>query len=199
MDKFWDERYAEKEFAYGKDPNEFFRQELLKLPPGRLLLPGEGEGRNGVFAASIGWDVIAFDQSEEGRKKALSLAKQKGVNLKYQITSINDFENKPESFDCIALIFVHFPETERKIIHQKLLSFVRPGGKIIIEVFSKSQLGRSSGGPKLLEMLYSEPELREDFRKLNALQITELEGELNEGKYHQGKAMLIRLLGEKRT
>ena len=197
MDKFWDERYAEKEFAYGEKPNEFFRQELLKLPPGRLLLPGEGEGRNAVFAASIGWEVIAFDQSEEGRKKALSLANQKGVNLKYQITSINDFENKPESFDCIALIFVHFSEAERKTIHQKLFSFLRPGGKIIMEVFSKSQLGRSSGGPKLPEMLYSEPELREDFLNLNALQITELEVELNEGKYHQGKAMLIRLLGEK--
>lgn len=197
MDKFWDERYASEEFVYGEEPNEFFRQEIMKLTPGRLLLPGEGEGRNALFAASFGWDVLAVDQSSEGRKKAMMLANRKGHSFEYYLGNIDDFVAPENSFDCIALIFVHFPEGERSTIHKKLVTFLKPGGKIIMEVFSKRQLGRNSGGPKLPELLYSESELKDDFSTLGKLQVTELEAELNEGNYHVGKAVLIRLLAEK--
>ena len=75
---FWDERYSTDEFIYGKEPNEFFRENLLKIRPGKLFLPGEGEGRNAVFAAKNGWTVDATDQSEIGKLKALKLASESG-------------------------------------------------------------------------------------------------------------------------
>ena len=129
--EFWDQRYAAKDFVCGVEPNAFFRQEILKISHGRLLLPGEGEGRNAAFAASIGGKVIAFDQSSEGRKKALRLAKREGVEIVYLVAALNEFNAKPESFDCIAIVFVHFTEAERNIIHQKLLSFINLAFKVV--------------------------------------------------------------------
>lgn len=197
MRDFWDQRYAAKEYVYGEVPNEFFRKEIEKLNPGKILLPGEGEGRNAVFAATLGWEVVAFDQSREGRKKALELASRKNVTFSYQVTDMNEFVADHGTFDCIAMIFVHFSEPERQIFHKKLLSLLKPGGTLIMEVFSKDQLGRKSGGPQHLDLLYSEEDLRADFSGLNLLQIQALETNLKEGRYHEGMAAVIRLAGKK--
>lgn len=197
MKDFWDQRYAEEEYVYGEVPNEFFRKEIEKLNPGKILLPGEGEGRNAVFAATLGWEVVAFDQSREGRKKALELAGRKNVTLGYQVTGIDEFVADPGTFDSIAIIFVHFSEPERQILHKKLLSLLKTGGTLIMEVFSKDQLGRKSGGPQHLDLLYSEEDLRADFSGLNLLHIQALETNLHEGRYHEGMAAVIRLTGKK--
>ncbi|MDX9941249.1 MAG: methyltransferase domain-containing protein [Bacteroidales bacterium] len=194
---FWDQRYAEDGFVYGPHPNLFFCKELGKLKPGRLLLPGEGEGRNAVYAARRGWEVVAFDQSSEGQRKALALAAQKQLSIEYLVCGVDAFEAEPESFDCLALIFVHFPSVERKGIHQKLISYLKPEGTLIMEVFSKEQLGRKSGGPQHRDMLYSEEELMEDFGLLKSAKILHLETELTEGRYHEGLASVIRLIGKK--
>jgi hypothetical protein len=50
---------------------------LIKLPIGSILFPAEGEGRNAVFAAKLGWAVSAFDISNEGKNKGIKLAKKK--------------------------------------------------------------------------------------------------------------------------
>jgi SAM-dependent methyltransferase len=197
MKDFWDQRYAEEEYVYGEFPNEFFRKEIEKLNPGKILLPGEGEGRNAVFAATLGWEVVAFDQSRKGRKKALELAGRKNVTLGYQVIGIDEFVADPGTFDCIAIIFVHFSEPERQILHKKLLSLLKTGGTLIMEVFSKDQLGRKSGGPQHLDLLYSEEDLRADFSGLNLLHIQALETNLHEGRYHEGMAAVIRLTGKK--
>lgn len=195
--EFWDQRYAEDGFVYGPHPNVFFCEALGKLAPGRVLLPGEGEGRNAIYAAQRGWQVVAFDQSSEGKEKALRLASQKGVSVEYQVCQMEDFKAEQESFDCLALIFVHFHAGERKQIHQKLFSYLKPGGTLIMEVFSNDQLGRTSGGPQHIDLLYSEEELREDFSALQSLNIELIETELKEGRYHEGKASVIRLVGKK--
>ncbi|MEE4177944.1 MAG: class I SAM-dependent methyltransferase [Bacteroides sp.] len=195
--EFWDQRYAEDGFVYGHHPNIFFCKKLGKLAPGRLLLPGEGEGRNAVYAARRGWEVVAFDQSTKGREKALKLASQKKVNIEYQVCKTDDFEAEQESFDCLALIFVHFHAEERKRIHQKLFSYLKPGGTLIMEVFSKDQLGRESGGPQHIDLLYLEKDLCEDFPRLQSFHIEQTEIELKEGRYHEGKASVIRLVGKK--
>ena len=195
--EFWDQRYAGDGFVYGHHPNLFFCREIRKLKPGRLLLPGEGEGRNAVYAARLGWDVVAFDQSREGQRKALELAADKKVKIHYEAVSLEEFKVKPEYFDCLALIFVHFPIDQRKYFHRKLLTYLKPGGVMIMEVFSKDQLGKPSGGPQHLDMLYSEKELLEDFSELKLNQVQHLDTELNEGRYHEGIASVIRLTGRK--
>ena len=109
MKQFWDERYSSKAYAYGTEPNAFFKEKLSIIPPGKLLLPAEGEGRNAVFAAMQGWEVTAFDQSKEGKRKALLLAGEKGVKLDYLVGTLEDMAFEAESFDAIGLVYAHFP------------------------------------------------------------------------------------------
>lgn len=195
MENIWNQRYAQEEYVYGVNPNEFYKEELSKLQPGKILFPAEGEGRNAVYAAIKGWDVVAFDSSEEAKKKAEKLAEKNNVRLNYQTASIEEFEYDENSFDAIVLIYVHTMNREQN--HQKLLRMLKPGGVIILEGFSKEQLMNNSGGPRNSEMLFSKEELTRDFNDLKEKQITKTETELNEGQLHKGNASVIRLLGIK--
>ena len=121
MKQFWNERYAEKEFAYGKEPNQFLKENLHKLPKGKILFVAEGEGRNAVFAAQNGYEVVAFDYSESAKDKALTLAKEQNVRIDYLISDVMDVSFETESFDAIVFIFAHFPAVFRKQAHQKLV------------------------------------------------------------------------------
>jgi SAM-dependent methyltransferase len=197
MKSFWDERYAAQEYVYGETPNAFFKAQLEKLSPGRLLLPCEGEGRNAVFAAQMGWEGEAVDQSEVGRDKALRLAERKGVHFNYQICDWNEAHYPAESFDAIALIFAHLPASIRAIAHQQLIPYLKPGGTLILEGFNPQQLQYQTGGPKDPSMLFTETILRQDFAELELLELYENEEELDEGPYHSGKAAVIMLVGRK--
>ena len=148
MKEFWNERYSSEEFSYGTAPNEFFKNEIEKLSPGKILFPAEGEGRNSVFAAKLGWQVTAFDFSEAGREKALDLAGRSGVTIDYQLVGYEDFEAQPEYFDCLVLIFAHPPEGKRSEYYRKLIKYLRPGGSLILEGFAKEQINYSTGGPR---------------------------------------------------
>ena len=197
MSEFWNQRYAAEEFAYGTDPNLFFKEQLEKIKKGKILLPAEGEGRNAVFAASLDWDVTAFDISTEGKRKAGELAARNKVSFNYLIADYENIQFEPATFDCIALIFAHMPADKRTEYHQKMLSFLKPGGFVLLEGFSKKQINYSSGGPRDFRMLYSKAELETDFQQLSILQIKEVETELNEGGFHNGTAALVRLVGKK--
>ena len=109
MKEFWDKRYADQEMAYGKEPNVFFASEVLKLNAGKILLPAEGEGRNAVHSAKLGWQVSAFDISKKGKQKAEKLALNNKVTIEYFVGGFDEINYKKESFDCIVLIFAHFP------------------------------------------------------------------------------------------
>jgi SAM-dependent methyltransferase len=199
MSNFWNERYSEKEYIYGKDPNVFFEEQLSQLNPGTIILPCEGEGRNAVYAASLGWNVRAFDSSDAGKMKALQLALNKEVIINYVIDDAVTVTYPEDSADVVAFIYAHFPPSIRKQIHQKAIHWLKPGGKIIIEAFHPNQLQNNSGGPKELSMLYTEEMIKEDFEgsKIELLQTTQTI--LEEGKYHEGKADIIRFIAVKET
>lgn len=197
MNAFWDERYAQTEYVYGTQPNVFFQEQLDLLSPGKLLLPAEGEGRNATYAAKQGWQVAAFDLSTEGRNKAQQLTAQQGVEIDYRIMGFEAMDWQAEQFDAIALVFAHLPPPLRMAAYPRLLDFLRPGGTLILEGFAKAQLGKPSGGPKVLEMLFSEAELRADLDALSSMVFEEKEIVLDEGRYHEGAASVIRLVGKK--
>lgn len=197
MKDFWNERYAKKEFIYGREPNEFLREELENSPTGKIILPCDGEGRNAVYAAKLGWEVSAFDFSPSAKEKAKALAKQEGVNPKYEVADILEKEFKENSADVVALIYAHFPEGLRKIAHQKAIKWLKPGGKLILEGFNPKQIDNDSGGPKNIEMLYTEEILREDFKDLKIEKIKSLETNLSEGDFHKGNSEVIRLIAIK--
>lgn len=199
MTDFWNNRFSAPEYVYGTEPNVFFRKTIEKIQPGNMLLPGEGEGRNAVFAASCGWKVVAFDSSTEGKKKALKLAKSKDATIDYMVDDLRNFNYKNNFFDCISLIFIHMPKDFRQIIHKKLFNFLKPGGLIVLEGFSKKQLQYNTGGPRDIDMLFSRKELIEDFSDMEIKSISEQDIFLNEGLFHNGLASTIQLTAIKKN
>ncbi len=197
MKYMWDERYAVEEYVYGTEPNAFFKQEIDKLTPGKLLLPAEGEGRNAVYAASLGWEVHAFDLSVEGYKKAMRLAKTKHVNIKYEVAGFDDVELKDNYFDLVFLCYVHLPSMLRQKYHRIVLQALKPKGTMLLEGFSKTQIDKNTGGPKNVDMLFSKEELTEDFKDMESLSVNSLSEILSEGDFHAGEADIIRLKGIK--
>jgi SAM-dependent methyltransferase len=199
MKNFWNERYSEKEFVYGEDPNEFFAEQLSKLQAGMMILPAEGEGRNAVYAASLGWKVSAFDTSDAGKSKALLLADKKGVTIDYKVDDAVSIFYPDNSAEVVAFIFAHFPPVVRNKIHQKAIQWLKPGGKIILEAFNPNQLNNQSGGPKELAMLYTEEMISNDFENLDIELLQAVQKPLNEGQYHEGMADVIQFVGTKKN
>ena len=197
MLEFWNERYASEEYVYGKEPNIFFKSWVDRMPPGRILLPGEGEGRNAAYAAGRHWDVLAFDQSSKAREKALRLANEHGVNIDYRLGSVFDIQLNNSMFDMIALVFFHLHSGMRKKYHEYLLSHLKPGGIIVVESFAKEQLNRDSGGPRDPDLLYALDELYDDFNGMEVLFSAQDDVMLREGRFHQGMAQLVRFVGKK--
>ena len=199
----WDERYRTDEFAYGEEPNNYLKEQLEKLPVGTILFPAEGEGRNAVFAAGLGWDVSAFDISTEGKRKALQLAEVHKVTIDYQVGELQALDYAEGQFDVIALIYAHFPADIKSMYHRTLDNYVRKGGWIIFESFSKKHLeyiarNEQVGGPKDIAMLFSIDEIKSDFANYDIIELTEKEIELNEGSFHTGTGSVMRFVGRKK-
>jgi len=197
MNQFWNQRYAENETVYGHHPNAYFKLKLDQIKASTILLPAEGEGRNALYAASNGWKVNAFDYSETAKEKALANAIKNSVDIVYDVMDIDQY--KPmNQYQAIGLIYVHLPPARRSVFHQKVIDSLMPGAILIMEAFSKAQLNHQSGGPKVIEELYSKSDLINDFKDIDIIELEELEIVLDEGPFHQGKASVIRLFAKKK-
>lgn len=199
MIDFWNKRYSGDEYAYGTKPNGFFKDQIKKLNPGRIFLPAEGEGRNGVYAAKLGWDVFASDISKEGMRKALALAEEQRVDIKYSVEPLESMVLPSSTFDASAFIFVHLNPEIFKNVLQNTVRSLKSEGTLIFECYSKNQLGRDSGGPKSAELLYTIPELEYSLKlnDMKILQMEEKEIRLSEGVFHNGDAIVIRAVAKK--
>jgi len=203
MKEMWDKRYSAEEYAYGTEPNAFFKETIEKLNiKGRIILPAEGEGRNAVFAAEKGLEVFAFDISKEGKKKALRLAEKKNVEITYEVRDFYSLDLINLEYDAAALIFAHFPQDVRTSHHHIVASLIKPNGYVILEGFSKNNLElRQSnpqvGGPGNIDLLFSKEDIRKDFSNFKVIQLEEKEVELFEGKFHKGIGSVIRFIGKK--
>jgi len=202
MKQFWNERYSQSDYVYGTEPNEYFKEKIQQFEPGKLLLPAEGEGRNAIFAARLGWKVTAFDWSEVAQRKAVALAEANQVQINYWVSEVDDLAFEEGSFDAIAFIYAHFPADVKLVYNQKILSFLKRGGTLIFEAFSKRQLDyqktHRSGGPSDINMLYSIEEVKNAFPGVDFLTIEEREIYLEEGMNHSGLGSVVRALGIKK-
>jgi SAM-dependent methyltransferase len=195
--EFWDSRYFSDEFVYGVKPNRFFKNELDKLKPSKILLLGEGEGRNAVYAASNRWEVDAVDFSNRAKEKAVSFAMENNVTINYDVMDLSEYKFKPSNYDVIAIIFLHLKPKLRRKVHPQIFNALISSGKLIMEVFEKDQLGRNSGGPQNIDMLYSEEELKKDFGNMNIESLEKKVINLEEGEHHKGEAVVLRLVALK--
>ncbi len=198
----WNERYSSEAFAYGEEPNKYLKEQLIKLPIGSILFPAEGEGRNAVFAAKLGWNVSAFDISNEGKNKAIKLAQKNNVTINYKVGQLEEMDFENQQFDAIALIYAHFPANIKSIYHKKLDRYLKKNGIIIFEAFSKKNIdyvtaNEKVGGPKDIESLFSIDEIKLDFPNYTIIELVEQDIELNEGLYHNGTGSVIRFVGRK--
>jgi len=201
--QFWDDRYSKEAFAYGEGPNTFLSLNMPSISPGRILFPAEGEGRNAVYAATLGWDVVAFDISTAGRLKADLLALKMGAQIEYHLASASDFTYGSECFDAVALIYSHFPLPVKNHFHSMIQKCLKPGGIIIMEAFSQANLEYQKtnpyiGGPSDPDMLYTVDEVRIAFPDIELDYLEQVEIELHEGIYHNGTGSVIRLVGTKK-
>jgi 2-polyprenyl-3-methyl-5-hydroxy-6-metoxy-1,4-benzoquinol methylase len=199
----WNERYRQEAFAYGELPNLFLKEQLNQLSVGKILFPAEGEGRNAVYAAKMGWDVYAFDISNEGKKKAQKLAHLNNVSINYQVGELPKLNFSQNQFDTVALIYAHFPPDIKSMYHKLLDKYIRKNGIIIFEAFSKKHFdyvmkNEKVGGPKDIHQLFSIEEIQADFSNYEIIELKEMEVELQEGLYHNGVGSVIRFVGRKK-
>ncbi len=197
MKAMWDERYQSNVYQYGINPNDFFAEQIAQLPVGRILIPAAGEGRDAVYAAKLGWEVYAFDLSEQGQAKAMKLAREQHVQLHYVCSDATKVQFPHESFDVIMSTYFHTPPEIRAQVHAQFVKWLKPGATLLVEGFNKRQLAHSSGGPKNMEWLFDTSTLASDFNTL-AIQLNqEIKRTLNEGPLHQGLAEVIQFKAKK--
>lgn len=194
--EFWDNRYAAPEYAYGTAPNAgLVALEHLLPRSARVLLPGDGEGRNGVWLATRGHQVSLVDQSVEGLRKCARLADSRSVSVETVHADLADYQPEIAGFDALVLIFVHLPPEIRRGVHQRLLAALKPGGVLILEGFDRSHAGLPGGGPRDPAWLFDAAMLREDFADCAKLSIELIDADLDEGPWHKGRARVLRAHG----
>ena len=129
----WNDRYAIEEYLYGTEPNEFLVEQVEGLSPGKALCIADGEGRNSVYLAGLGFQVTAVDISETGSAKTRSLAAERGVEVETVTADLAEFDLGADRWDLVVSIFAHVPPEVRRDLHTRLPRSLRPGGTVILE------------------------------------------------------------------
>ncbi len=195
----WDERFAAEDYVFGTAPNAFLARQRPLLPPaGRALAVADGEGRNGVWLAEQGLDVLSVDVSAVALGKARRLAAERGVAIRTEQADLSAWDWPSERFDVVAAIFIQFaPPGIRASIFRGLVGSLRPGGLLLLQGYRREQLAYGTGGPPHAENMYSAAMLREAFRDLTILHLDEHDSEIAEGKGHHGMSALVDLVARR--
>ncbi len=195
----WEARYATPEYAFGKVPNYFLRSCKRLLPPsGRALAVADGEGRNGVWLAEQGLDVVSIDFSPAAQRKAKALAAERGVKVAFELVDVHAWNYPHATFDVVAEIFTQFSSpAERARKWAGMQSALKSGGLLIVQGYTPKQLDYGTGGPKEIENLYTRTMLEQTFGGFRDLSIAEEEREIHEGTSHGGMSAVINLTARK--
>ena len=196
--KMWDERFSQQDPVYGAEPNAFLAAQAARFRPGmRLLVPGDGYGRNGIWLAKQGFEVHTVDLSKVGVERALKAAHAAGVHMTIEQADLEVWNWPADEFDGIFSVFLHMPPDVRPRVHSSMVRAVKPGGLIVLEAFSPAQLKHTSGGPKQVELLYTAETIRGDFAPAEAMLLEEIETHISEGHMHSGPASVVRAVFRK--
>lgn len=202
----WDERYAENDgYLYGTEPNDFVREQLTAADgrravaetPGRALAVADGEGRNGVFLASLGWEVTTFDGAQSGVDKARRLAAERGVTVDARCADAADIALGSEAFDLVVSVFAHMPPPVRADLHRRVVAALRPGGVLVLEAYTPDQIGKGTGGPPVPELTMTRDLLAVELDGLVFDHAAELDREVHEGPGHTGLGSVVQIVARK--
>jgi SAM-dependent methyltransferase len=195
----WDERYAGTEYLFGTEPNAFLKAHAHLLPSsGTALAVADGEGRNGVFLAERGLDVLSIDFSPLAQEKAGKLAAARGVRMRVERADLTQWPWPEAAFDVVAAIFIQFAApVQRERIFTGIKKTLKPGGLLLLEGYRPEQLKYGTGGPPQVEHLYTRDLLEKAFADFPQVDIREHDSEIAEGTHHIGMSALIDLVGRK--
>lgn len=194
---FWNEKFANTEYAYGTEPNEFLAASVAKLKPGAALSLAEGEGRNAVWLAQQGFTVSSIEQSEKGVAKTLRLALQRGVIVMAERGELETFHIQPNSWDLIVSIYAHTPQELRRKLHRQVVAGLKPGGVFILEAYTPAQIPNNTGGPKDASLMPTAELLRSELNGLVFDHIEEVERDVVEGSLHTGTAHVVQVVAHR--
>lgn len=196
MKNNWNNRYSTTDYFFGKEPNDFFKKEIDKLTPGKAVFIGDGEGRNSVYAATLGWQVDSIDISEIGKQKANKLAEEKKVKINYLVTDALQFDYGSEKYDLIAIIYFHVERELREKFELNILNALKHKGSIILLVYDQDHLKNKSNGPQNINVLYTLKDIAENFIDLD-FKLLEKKHVSRIKKDKQQKSTIIKFVGTK--
>ncbi len=199
--EMWDQRFSSEEYAYGKEANIWLGERISQIKPSpnnRALFPADGEGRNAVWAATIGWNSEVFDLSIVGKQKCQLLAEEHGVSVNYEVDDLELREFPDEIFDLIACSWFHTPSEIRKVHMPRMLHSLKSGGHFIMEGYHTSQMPLHSGGPKSLDLLFDLDEVLGELiggkaPKMHIIYTAVASTVLDESALHKGQARVVRI------
>ncbi|MGB3543560.1 SAM-dependent methyltransferase [Rubrivirga sp.] len=197
---FWDARYAEPDLAYGDAPNDFLASVAVRIPRGRVLCLAEGQGRNAVFLAARGLEVVAVDRSEVGLERARAFAAERGVEIETEVADLENYDLGVEAWDGIVSIFAHTSADVRRDLHRRVVAALRPGGVFVLEAYTPDQTERDTGGPSgpdAVDITMTADSLRDELAGLEVEHLEEVERAVLEGAYHRGDAAVVQMLAFK--
>lgn len=195
----WNQRFSGEDYLFGTQPNAFLAgQKKLLVPGKRALAIADGEGRNGVWLAQQGLDVLSIDFSPVALQKAKALAQERGVDLATQVADLSEWTWEASRFDVVVAIFIQFAEPAlRERIFSGICRTISPGGLLLLQGYRPEQLDYATGGPSQVENMYTASLLRRAFATLDILHLEEHDSELHEGSGHNGMAALVDLIARK--
>lgn len=199
MRSTWDKRYGEAGFLYGTEAAKFLQERTeYFVPGGKTLVVADGEGRNSVFIASLGQDVVALDNSATGIEKAKALASERGVRVDYRHADLRVWEWEEEKYDVVVAIFIQFAEPDfRDALFKGMKRTLKTGGILLLHGYNPKQIEFGTGGPPCAANMYTTALLRDAFGNMDVLRLEEYERELDEGCGHSGMSALIDLVARK--
>lgn len=191
----WDERYAGSDYVYGTEPNDFLKEKAAALPAhAEVLCVADGEGRNGVFLATLGHRVTSVDASARGLEKARTLAAERGVTLETTVADLEQYDLGEERWDAVVSIFCHLPQKLRETFHPRVARGLKRGGLLVLEHYHPNQIPFKTGGPPDPTMMMTLAELDRDFPGFERLHAVERERVVVEGKLHGGPSYVTQAL-----
>lgn len=189
----WESRFREPEYVFGKEPNYFLAScKPMLAAGGRALAIDDGEARNGVWLAQQGLDVLSLDFSPSAQAKGRSLAKERGVDVTFELGDVHTWSYPENAFDVVVEIFTQFSTPgERAKKWAGMRRTLKTGGLLILQGYTPKQLEHGTGGPKEIENLYTRQMLEQAFAGMGNIKIREAELEIQEGNRHSGTAAVI--------
>lgn len=195
----WNERYSKAGYLFGTEPAQFLRNHKAYLKPrSKVLAVADGEGRNSVYMAEQGLNVVAMDGSYIAIEKARALAMSRDVTVDFVESDIAAWDWTQAQYDMVVAIFIQFVgPAQRAEIFAGIKRTLKPGGVLMLHGYTPEQIELGTGGPPNVENMYTEEILTQAFADFEMLELRSYEWHVDEGEGHSGTSALIDLVAKK--